>query len=65
MSLLNTLECIVKALTLHAVGNREPLMVSKRRSEVLRDAGFEGLAKKIRAGKKPPDPSSRKLDCPS
>lgn len=55
-SLLNTLECIAKVLVLYSVGNRESLMVSKHRSEVIRDAVFEGLARKIRAGENHPTP---------
>lgn len=61
---MNILECIAKVLVLHSAGNRELLMVSKHRSEVIRDAVFEDLARKIRAGKKPSHPSSWKSDCP-
>lgn len=61
---MNTLECVAEVPVLHSVGNREPLMVSKHRSEVIRDAVFEGLARKMRAGIKPPYPSSQKSDGP-
>ena len=46
-SLWNTLEGNANAVVIHSAGKRESLMVSKHRSEVIKDVVLEDPARKL------------------